>query len=451
MMDIKGKHIGIIGAVRSGVGAAKLALRFGAVPFVTDMTPAEKLGDYLRPLAELGIEFETGGHSDRIYSSDLVIVSPGVPSNAPVLAELKSRGITCISEIEFASWFCKGTILAVTGTNGKTTTTSLLHHVISSSGRVCYAAGNIGFAFSEITAEVPSDGFVALEVSSFQLDTITSFRPSAAMILNITPDHLNRYNNNFTEYISSKHRITMNQKSNDILILNDDDPVFKEHPVKTEAKQFWFSMTKPVADGVFLKEGRLVYSAASQEVFSVETSLLKIKGEHNWQNAAAVIIAAKFAGVENHKLSQGLSSFEAVEHRLEPAGVINGIEFVNDSKATNIDSVKVALKSFSNPVILILGGLDKGNNYDELVPLMANVKRIYAIGASAEKIVNYFEGKIPVGYKENLIECVKSGIADGTKGDTVLLSPACASFDMFENYEHRGRVFKEIVKERSAI
>lgn len=446
-MDLKGKHIGIIGAVRSGVGAAKLALRSGALPFVTDMNPAEKLRDYLNQLNNHGIAYETGGHSEKIYNSDLVIVSPGVPLNAPVLRELAARQITIISEIEFASWFCKGTILAVTGTNGKTTTTALLHHVISHSDRVCYAAGNIGFAFSEIAAEVPADGYVALEVSSFQLDAITSFRPAVSMILNVTPDHLNRYNNSFAEYINSKHRITMNQTEQDILILNADDPVFKEYPVKTEARQFEFSMTRPVTDGVFLRGSRLVYSSAANEDFSIETSSLKIKGAHNWQNAAAVIIAAKYAGIENDKLAEGLSTFEAVEHRLEPAGVISGIEFVNDSKATNIDSVKVALKSFSNPVILILGGQDKGNNYDELVPLMENVKQIYAIGSSAEKIYSYFVGKIPVEYKKNLAECVTGGIADGKKGDTVLLSPACASFDMFDNYEHRGRVFKEIVRE----
>lgn len=446
-MDIKGKQIGIIGAVRSGVGAAKLARRFGAVPFVTDMNPAAKPGDYLTQLADLGIAYETGGHSERIYNSDLVIISPGVPSNAPVLQELASRGISCIGEIEFASWFCKAAILAVTGTNGKTTTTSLLHHVISHSGRACYAAGNIGFAFSEIAADVPEDGFVALEVSSFQLDTITLFRPSVAMILNITPDHLNRYNNNFSEYISSKHRITMNQKEDDILILNADDQVFTQYPVKTEARQFAFSMTSPVADGVFLRENKLVYTRASNEDFSIETSSLKIKGAHNWQNVAAVIIAVKFAGIENDKLTEGLASFEAVEHRLEPAGIIKGIEFINDSKATNIDSVKVALKSFSNPVILILGGQDKGNNYDELLPLMGSVKLIYAIGSSAEKIYGYFTGKIPVEHKTSLLDCVKSGISDGKAGDTVLLSPACASFDMFDNYEHRGREFKTIVKE----
>ncbi|QOJ29850.1 MAG: UDP-N-acetylmuramoyl-L-alanine--D-glutamate ligase [Ignavibacteriales bacterium] len=448
-MEIRGKHIGIIGAVRSGVGAAKLARRFGAVPFVTDMNPAEKLTDFLKPLSELGIAYETGGHSDRIYKSELVIVSPGVPSNAPVLKELTAKGIPFISEIEFASWFCKGTILAVTGTNGKTTTTSLLHHVISQSGRVCFAAGNIGFAFSEIAADVPEDGFVALEVSSFQLDTITEFRPAAAMILNITPDHLNRYNNNFAEYISSKHRITMNQQQGDILILNANDPVFSEYPVQTKARQFVFSMTEPVTDGVYLRMGKLVYVNGSKAEFTADTAQLRIKGAHNWQNAAAVIIAAKFAGIENEKLSQGLYSFEAVEHRLEPAGKIKGIEFVNDSKATNIDSVKVALKSFSTPVILILGGQDKGNNYDELFPLMGNVKKIYAIGSSAQKITGYFEGKIPVVYKKDLAECIAAGIEEGKEGDTVLLSPACASFDMFENYEHRGRVFKETVKELS--
>ena len=445
-MNVSGKRISVIGAVRSGIGAAKLIKKLGGVPFVSDSASESKIKSSVSLLKENKIEYETGGHSDKVYKCDLMIASPGVPSDAPVLIEAKERNIKVISELEFASRFCKGKIVAITGTNGKTTTTSLCGHLFNVCGHKTYTAGNIGLAFSEIATDVKEDEFVALEVSSFQLDLINEFKPNVAMILNITPDHLNRYENKFENYIGSKFRIFKNQDENDYLILNKDDQTTNKNITGYKSKSFYFSLNEDISNGCYLSNDQIIFNRDYKPEFSFAINEMQIKGEHNIANAMAVITAAKVFDFDNEKIKEGLRTFKGVEHRLELVREINGVKYVNDSKATNVDSVWYALKSFDEPLFLILGGQDKGNDYDKIKNLVEEkVKKIYAIGSSAEKVFNFFHNIVKVELKVSLEEVISSASKEARNGDVVLLSPACASFDMFDNYEHRGKVFKEAV------
>lgn len=445
-MDIRGKKISIIGAVRSGIGAAKLAKQFGAIPFVSDGSQKEKLAKSISVFDAERIAYEYGAHTDRVYDCDFIVTSPGVPSDSPVLVEAAKRKIKIISEVEFASWFCKGGIISITGTNGKTTTTSLMAYTLNLAGIKTYAAGNIGDAFSETAPLVKENEFVALETSSFQLDHIDSFKPSFAMILNITPDHLDRYHNNFDEYIASKMKVTTNQNEEDYFIYNEDDPYIKSNLTNKKVAALAFSTKSGISAGAFLKEGKLFFawSGKVEEVASVKE--LYIKGEHNLANALAVLVVAKLLQIPNEKIREAFSTFKGVEHRLEFVRELDGVEYVNDSKATNVDSVWYALRSYDKPLYLILGGKDKGNDYDRLKDLVKqHVKKIYAIGSSAQKVYDYFHSIVPTEIKDSMESCVKAGRVEAEKGTIVLLSPACASFDMFDNYEHRGKVFKEAV------
>lgn len=445
-MNISGKKVTVIGAVISGVGAAKLVKKTGGVPFVSDTASGNKIKSSISLLEENEIEYETNGHSEKVYQCDLIIVSPGVPSDAHVLEEAQKRNIKVVSELEFASRFCRGRIVAITGTNGKTTTTSLCGHLFNVCGHKTYTAGNIGLAFSEIVTDVKEDEFVALEVSSFQLDLIDEFKPSVAMILNITPDHLNRYEDKFENYIESKFRIFKNQDENDYLILNKDDQTIEKYLKDHKSKSLYFSLNKEVADGCYLRNKEMIFNKERHSEFSFLVNEMLISGEHNIANAMAVTTAAKIFGFDDEKIKEGLRTFKGVEHRLELVREIDGVKYVNDSKATNVDSVWYALKSFDEPLFLILGGQDKGNDYTRIKDLVAEkVKKIYAIGSSAEKVYNYFHNIVKVELKISLEDVVKNVSKETRNGDVVLLSPACASFDMFDNYEHRGKVFKEAV------
>ncbi|MGB5288971.1 MAG: UDP-N-acetylmuramoyl-L-alanine--D-glutamate ligase [Ignavibacteriaceae bacterium] len=446
MMKVKGKKISVIGAARSGVGAAKLIKKLGGIPFVSDYSPEEKLKDSLNQLKKENINYEFGGHSDRVYDSALMIISPGVPNDSSVVQNARGKGIKLISEVEFAYHYCKGKIIAITGTNGKTTTTSLCGHVFNTCGYKTHVAGNIGLAFSEIVLGVKEGEFVSLEVSSFQLDLIERFKPEAALILNITPDHLNRYENNLQKYAESKQRIYENQDEKDILILNGDSQTVNQYLVDHKSKSFYFSLNEDQNDGCFYSEGNVIFRMNGKETFRCLRNDVKIRGEHNLANAMAVICAAKAFNLDNEGIIKGLQTFESVEHRLELVRNIDGVTYVNDSKATNVDSVWYALKSFDEPILLILGGQDKGNNYEQIKPLvLQKVKKIYAIGSSAEKVFNFFHHDVKVKIEKSMKEAVISSYKEAKKGDVVLLSPACASFDMFNNYEHRGKVFKEAV------
>ena len=445
-MNIAGKKISIIGAFRSGVGAAKLAKKLGAVPFVSDSGDKEKLNDSIFTLNSLGIAYECGAHSEKVYDCDLMITSPGVPTNSTVLQNASQKNIRVISEVEFASWFCKGQIISITGTNGKTTTTALMSHLLNESGMKCYSAGNIGEAFSEIVLDIREDEFVALETSSFQLDFMDQLKPRFSIILNITADHLDRYNFSFDDYVEAKMRVAANQDETDFFIYNADDSNTNTILKNIRVQKFAFSLKSDLPAGAFLKEGKLFFSINGKVSEICPASDLFIKGEHNIANALAVLIVAKLLNVPDQKIKESFASFKGVEHRIELVRVLNGVEYYNDSKATNVDSVIVALKSFTKPVYLILGGKDKGNNYDEIRELIEkHVRKIYAIGISAQKIYDYFCEIVETEKKESLEEAVESGKNEAEEGSVVLLSPACASFDMFDNYEHRGRVFKQAV------
>ena len=446
MMEVKGKKISVIGAARSGVGAAKLVKKLGGIPFVSDFSPKEKMYDAVNQLEIEKINFEFGGHSDRVYESTLMIVSPGVPNDSQVVKTARAKGINLISEVEFAYHYCKGKIIAITGTNGKTTTTSLCGHVFNTCGYKTHVAGNIGLAFSEIALDVQEGEFVSLEVSSFQLDLIDKFKPAAAMILNITPDHLNRYENSVEKYAQSKQRIYENQDSNDFLILNKDSQSVMDYLSDHKSKSIYFSLDEEQTNGCFIKDDKVIYKLDGKEKFICSRNDIKIRGEHNLANAMSVICAAKAFNLDNKGIIKGLQTFESVEHRLELVRQIDGVKYINDSKATNVDSVWYALKSFDEPILLILGGQDKGNDYNQIKELvLQKVKKIYAIGSSAEKVFNFFHQDVKVEIEKSLEDAVKSSSRESRSGDVVLLSPACASFDMFNNYEHRGKVFKETV------
>jgi len=445
-MEIKGKKISVIGAARSGVGAAKLVKRLGGSPFVSDFSPKEKINDAVNQLKNENIDFEFGGHSDRVYESSLMIISPGVPNDSQVLQNARAKGIMMISEVEFAYHYCKGKIIAITGTNGKTTTTSLCGHVFNTCGYKTHVAGNIGLAFSEIALDVKEGEFVSLEVSSFQLDLIEKFKPAAALILNITPDHLNRYENSIDKYAESKQRIYKNQDEKDFLILNKDSKPVMKYLSQHKSKSIYFSLNEEQNDGCFLSDDEVIFRLRGKEIFRCSRNDIKIRGEHNLANAMSVICAAKVFNLDNSGIIKGLQTFESVEHRLELVRQIDGVKFINDSKATNVDSVWYALKSFDESILLILGGQDKGNDYEQIKDLvLQRVKKIYAIGSSAEKVFNFFHHDVKVEIVKSLEEAVKNSSREAIKGDIVLLSPACASFDMFNNYEHRGKVFKEAV------
>lgn len=449
MLEVKNKKISIIGAVRSGLGAAKLAKQLGAIPFVSDAGSAEKLKSSIEVLQNEKIDFEVSNHTEKVCDCDLMVVSPGVPSDSEVIKNAISKNIKIISELEFASSFCKANIIGITGTNGKTTTTSLCDYLFNECGVKSYSAGNIGLAFSEVATQAKENEFVSLEISSFQLDLIDQFKPKVAMILNITPDHLNRYENSVEKYALSKLRIFENQNQNDFLILSKDSELLNQYFKKAKSNIFFFSTSKKVSNGCYLENDEVRFVRNDVVEFSCKVSDIFIKGEHNIQNAMAVIITAKIFNLDNEKILKALYSFKGVEHRLELVREIEGIKFINDSKATNVDSVVVALKSFDEPIFLILGGQDKGNDYAMIEDLVIEkVKKIYAIGSSAEKVFNYFHSKVKTEIKKDFDEVINTAISEAREGDIVLLSPACASFDMFDNYEHRGKVFKQIINSK---
>lgn len=446
MKDIKDKRIAIIGAARSGIAAAELALRQGAIPFISDVADENKISENINRIKELNIDFEIGGHSEKVFACDLMVISPGVPTDSEIVKKAFERKIEVISEIEFASMFCKGKIIAITGTNGKTTTTSLIGHLLTIAGLSNYVAGNIGNAFSNVADKIMQDEYAVLEVSSFQLDLIKNFKPYIASILNITPDHLNRYDNDVTKYAKSKQRIYENQHEKDFVIINKDSDLLIQNLNKINSKVFWFSTKQTLDEGCFLLNDEIVFKEKNDVKFICTKNDILIKGEHNIQNSMCAIIVGKILSIPNDKIIEALRTFKGVEHRIEFIRSINGISFYNDSKATNVDSVIVALKSFDTPILLILGGQDKGNDYSLIKDLVKQkVKKIYAIGESADKIVNYFSDIVEVQKCEDIQEVVNQTLKDAKENDVVLLSPACASFDMFNNYEHRGKVFKEIV------
>jgi len=443
---IRGRRVGIIGMARSGVAAAILAKQEGGQAFVSDAAEAGRLTEQIRRLETAGIPFEAGAHTDKLLMCDYLIVSPGVNLHIDILAKAQQKGIPVFSELEFASWFCKGRIVAITGTNGKTTTTTLTGELFKAAGMPCRVCGNIGLAFTEVAADIPPDGVAIVEVSSFQLEAIADFKPHVAVILNVTPDHIDRHGS-FEAYRDVKYRIAENQASGDYLILNSEDSGLAASRVRTEARRLWFSTRENDSVATtFVRNGSLWSRHDGREQSVIKCSDIGILGPHNLQNAAAAVAMGAVFGLSAEATAKALRHFPGVEHRLEKAGSVAGVNFINDSKATNVDSVCVALRSMTAPTYLILGGRDKGAPYAPIIEAGRRViKGLIVIGESRDKIFKDLGQSFPTVFAETLEEAVARGFEQAHPGETVLLSPGCASFDMFDNFEHRGRVFKQAV------
>ncbi len=440
------KNISVVGAVRSGVAVAKLLKSHGAKVFVSDSAPAEKLLSSISSLQSEGIDWEVGKHSDRVYMCELMVISPGVPSNAPVVLKAQKRGIKVVSELEVGSWFCRAPIVAITGSNGKTTTTTLTGRILSDAKKKHVVAGNIGTAFSSVVLELAETTIAVLEVSSFQLDHIVTFQPKISVLLNITPDHMDRYDNSMEKYAVSKANIFKNQRADDVLIYNVDDDWINTVISSAQCRTIGFSVHQKLIEGAFTKDNKLFTSMDGIVTEIIDIDHIFIKGMHNLYNSMAATLVGQLLGVDPASIRVTLRTFEGVEHRLEFVREFNHIRYYNDSKATNVDSVWYALQAFKEPIVLLLGGRDKGNDYSQLIELVKKqVKAIVAIGESANKVEQAFRGTTVVKKVTSMDEAVSTAQFLAQSGDVVLLSPACASFDWFKNYEHRGQVFKELV------
>lgn len=440
------KKLTILGGGESGVGAALLGKEKGYEVFLSDL--GELKPKYQEKLERNGINFEHGKHSEeRILNSDLVIKSPGVPQKAPLVKKLREKGVKIISEIEFASWFTQKPIVAITGSNGKTTTTSLIAHMLRKNGEKVGLGGNIGKSFAELVLNDNDFEIYVLELSSFQLDDIDGFKPHIAILLNITPDHLDQYDYDVNKYGESKFRIAKNQTEEDFFIYNVDDPKTIEllENKNIKAKKLGFSLRDENQPAYANKEELII---KYPETFRMKLEDLALLGEHNVSNSLAGALNGNILKLRKKTIQESLTDFDAVEHRLEPVLSIHGIKFINDSKATNTNSVFYALQSMKTPTIWIVGGTDKGNDYSELTSIVKKkVKAIVCLGADNSKIIESFKDIIEDIVDTNTMkDAVEAAYRLGEKGDTVLLSPACASFDLFENYEQRGNLFKAEVK-----
>jgi UDP-N-acetylmuramoylalanine--D-glutamate ligase len=438
----------VLGAGESGVGTAILGKQKGFNVFVSDKgVIAEK---YKNVLLNNEISFEEKNHTEsKIFDADVVMKSPGIPDKVSIVIALKQKGIKVVSEIEFAAKYTKGTIVGITGSNGKTTTTMLVNHILKKGNLNVGMGGNIGESFAQQVAENNFDIHV-LELSSFQLDGIEGFAPHIAIITNISPDHLDRYEYKFENYINSKFRITENQTENDFLIYDYDDKVIlnwlKNNKIK--ATLLPFSIESELEQGVFLKDNNIIIKYKTENII-MSKSTLALKGKHNTKNAMAAAMAASLLKVRKDAIRESLEDFEGAEHRLESVLKINGVQYINDSKATNVNATFYALDSMKTPTVWIVGGVDKGNDYLDLMPLVREkVKAIICLGLDNQKIVQTFCNVVDLIVETaGAEEAVKVAYKIAEKGDAVLLSPACASFDLFENYEDRGNQFKQAVSE----
>ena len=441
------KKIVILGAGESGTGSAVLAQKHGFDVFVSDKGTIKE--NYREILEKNSITWEEGNHNDPIIlSADEVIKSPGIPENAPIIKKIREKGIPVISEIEFAGRYAKGLKICITGSNGKTTVTNLIFHILKKAGKNATMTGNVGNSFAMAVADGPYDYYV-IELSSFQLDGMYEFKADIAVLLNITPDHLDRYDYKLQNYIDSKFRITQNQKKEDFLIYWEGDPI-----IKTELSRKKYEMTMlPFSDEI--KEGMAAYTENNELIIDYQnkTNLMTIhefalKGRHNTYNSMAAAIAGKILNIRKEVIRESLADFQGVEHRLEPVITVCGINFINDSKATNVNSTWYAIECMENNIIWIVGGVDKGNDYSELFPVVKmKVKAIVCLGKDNKKIIEAFKDKVAtIVETTSMEEAVRSSYYLAKKGDTVLLSPACASFDLFKNYEDRGRQFKQAVR-----
>jgi UDP-N-acetylmuramoylalanine--D-glutamate ligase len=445
-MNVKGKRVLVVGLGKSGVASALFLESRGARVTVSDSKAEAQLNEEIPALLDRGIIVETGKHGERTFrDQDLIVVSPGVPYDVQPLQNARRLNIPVIGEIELAAQNVEGSIVAITGSNGKTTTTTLAGEIIASGGAKALVGGNIGTPAISFADQSSPETWVVLEISSFQLETIQTFRPKIAVVLNVTPDHLDRHGS-MENYTSAKARVFENQTSDDFAVLNLDNDVAAQMGKGLKPKVFWFSRIKEVERGAFVRDGRIFFKdAAAVEVMPVAE--IPLKGAHNLENVLAAVCIGMLAGAEPEKIRRAVKEFKAVEHRLEFVAEIDGLQYFNDSKATNVDSTIKALESFPKKIHLILGGKDKGSDYTLLNSLLAErVKQVYTIGAAAQKIEQQIGNTVPIVSAATLENAVRKAAAAAVAGDIVLLAPACASFDQFDSYEHRGRVFKEIVQ-----
>ncbi|MDR0698773.1 MAG: UDP-N-acetylmuramoyl-L-alanine--D-glutamate ligase [Tannerella sp.] len=440
-------RIVILGAGESGVGAAVLAQKKGFDVFVSDFSSIKP--EYKKTLDEHEIEWEEGTHTEeKILNADEIVKSPGIPDNAPVIRKITGKMIPVISEIEFAGRYTDSKMICITGSNGKTTTTMLTYHILKNAGLDAGLAGNVGSSLALQVAENPHPYYV-VELSSFQLDNMYDFKADVAVLLNITPDHLDRYHYNFQEYAASKFRIVRNQTTDDAFIFWNDDPAIKEGIGKFHPKATLYPFSESPGPGVkgYVRNGNIVMETL-KGIYIMDRDLLSLKGTHNMYNSLASGIAAKVMDIRDEKIRASLSDFCGVEHRLEMVTRVKGVDYINDSKATNVNSCWYALQSVNTPLVLILGGTDKGNDYSEIEPLVRKkVRALIFLGVDNSRLHAFFDGKVSqIEDAISMEEAVDKAYKVAVKGDTVLLSPCCASFDLFKNYEDRGEQFKTCVR-----
>ena len=444
---IIGKKISVLGMAMSGTSCAKLLKKIGAQVFVSDIKGRELLTPQINQLKELGIDFEAGGHTPKaILEKDFIVVSPGIPPDIPILSQAENSGIPIFSEIEVGFWLTDAKVIGITGSNGKTTTVTLIGEMLKEDKRECQVGGNIGIPFSSIVENISPKGFLILELSSFQLERIEEFKPYISSVLNITPDHLDRHPD-LKSYMEAKLRILENQTEDDFAVLNADDENSLKLASYGRSQKAFFSVQKELKEGVFIQKGKLVSRWNGKEREIIDANQIGIKGPHNLSNASAACAICSILGITSQSMQKALKDFEGVEHRLEEVATISGVSFVNDSKATNVESVWYALQSVTPPIILIAGGKDKGGDFSKLRELVQkHVKVLILIGEAKEKLKDALGDLVPTLHSDSLEEAVELGFKEASCKDVVLLSPGCASFDMFEDYQHRGNVFKSCVK-----
>jgi UDP-N-acetylmuramoylalanine--D-glutamate ligase len=450
MMDLKNKRVLVVGLGKSGLSAAMFLRAQGARVTVSDTRSAVALEKEIPALLEAGIMVESGGHGLLTFRrQDLIVVSPGVPMDTPEVKQVVAFGLPVIGELELASRYLEGRVVAITGSNGKTTTTTLVGKIFADAGVATLVGGNIGLPVIDLVAKSTAETVNVLEVSSFQLETVEEFHPWIAVILNITPDHLDRHGS-FESYAAAKERIFARQGANDFLVLNGDDRVAQMSAARARSEVFWFSGTKVVRRGAFVRDGVIVWvekeGGLTEPVMPVTE--IPLKGAHNVENVLAAVCTARLAKIPAESVRASVAGFRAVEHRLELVRKFNEVEYYNDSKATNVDAAMKAVASFPGGIHLILGGKDKDSDYSTMADMLKErVKIVYTVGSAAEKIERQLHGVVKMVSAQTIEAAVAKAAKAAAPGDVVLLSPACSSFDQFENYEHRGRVFRQSVME----
>jgi UDP-N-acetylmuramoylalanine--D-glutamate ligase len=445
-MELKNKRVLVVGLARTGVATALFCSARGAIVTATESRTEAEIGESVAKLRAAGVTLELGGHLEKTFRlQDLIVPSPGVPADFSLLMTAKSGGVTIWSEIELAYRFLQGTLIGITGSNGKTTTTALVEHILQTGGFPTVLAGNIGTPLISCVEATKRNTMTVVELSSFQLELIETFRPNISLFLNLTPDHLDRHRS-MKIYGAAKARIFENQREEDAAILNADDPVTTSY-APTRPRVHWFSRKQRVAQGAYLHDDDIVFRQDGAEEVIVTRGEISLVGAHNLENVLAAVVATRLAGATPLAVAKGVRSFTGVEHRLEFVAEVNGARYYNDSKATNVDATLKALDAFPGHILIILGGKDKGSDYTALQkPLREKAILALLIGAASEKIEKQIAGSVAIDRAGTLEHAIAHASQAARPGDVVLLAPACSSFDQFENYEHRGRVFKDLVR-----